>query len=80
MAKELSHPAGLQPYISTSEAAHVLGVHPVAVRRMVAEGRLPGMKVARNWIIPKDALLKFARTYVKGPGRRKPKVQERKQS
>ena len=62
--------------LSTTEAAGILGVHPVAVQQMLRLGRLPGMKVARNWIIPRDALLEFAKTYVKGPGRRKPKAQE----
>ena len=35
------------------------------------------MQVGRNWIIPRDALLEFAKTYVKGPGRRKKKPEER---
>jgi hypothetical protein len=43
---------------------------------MVIQGRLPGIQVARNWIIPRDALLEFAKSYVKGPGRRKPKAQK----
>ena len=33
--------------------------------------RIPAMKVGRNWIIPRGELLEFAKTYVKGPGRRK---------
>lgn len=76
MVKQQIHGAGLQTYLSTGEAARILGVHHVAVRKMVIQGRLPGIQVGRNWIIPRDALLEFAKDYVKGPGRRKPKAQE----
>lgn len=72
------HPsaAGLSEFLSTGQAARILGVAPQAVWLMVINGRLPGMQVGRTWIIPRDALLEFAKTYVKGPGRRKPKAQE----
>lgn len=59
---------GPQEYLSTGEAARILGVHYAAVWQMIQRGRLPGMKVGRNWIIPRDALLEFAKDYVKGPG------------
>ena len=59
--------------VSAAEAARILGVHPVAVGQMLRAGRLRGMKIARNWIIPKEVLKEFARTYVKGPGRRGPR-------
>ena len=80
MSKEAKRGADLGELLSTAEAARILGVHPVAVQQMVKAGRLPGRKVARNWIIPRDALLEFAKTYVKGPGRRKPTAQERRQA
>lgn len=79
MSKGTQKRRDLEELLSTAEAARILGVHPVAVQQMLKGGRLPGRKVARNWIIPRDALLEFAKTYVKGPGRRKPKVQERRQ-
>ena len=79
MAKEQASGERLQEYLSTGEAARILGVHPVAVWQMVKWGRLPGMQVGRNWIIPREALLEFAKTYQKGPGRRKPKAQEGRQ-
>ena len=68
----------LQAYLSTGEAARVLGVHPTAVWQMVKGRRLPALRVGRNWIISRDALLEFARTYQKGPGRRKPKAGDRR--
>lgn len=60
----------MQPYLSTGEAARILGVHPTAVWQMVKLGRLPAIKVGKNWIIPRDVLLEFAKDYVKGPGPR----------
>ena len=80
MGKETQKGADLEAFLSTAEAARILGVHPVAVQQMVKTGRLLGRKVARNWIIPRDALLEFAKTYVKGPGRRKPMAQRRRQA
>ena len=70
----------LHPYVSTGGAAHILDVTHEAISQDVRKGRLPAIRLGRNWAIPRDALLEFARTYVKGTGRRKPKVQERKQS
>ena len=80
MTKELTRGKDLEEFLSTTEAARILGVHPVAVGQMLQKGRLPGRKVARNWIIPRDALLEFAKDYVKGPGRRKPQVEKGRQS
>lgn len=68
MSRERMSEVSEQPYLSTGEAARILGVHPAAVWQMVKWGRLPGMRVGRNWIIPRDALLEFAKGYVKGPG------------
>jgi hypothetical protein len=45
---------------------------------MVKGRRLPAMKVGKNWIISREALLEFARTYQKGPGRRKRKDRDRR--
>ncbi len=72
MDKGIKKGSALEELLSTTEAAQLLGVHPVAVQQMIKTGRLVGRKVARNWIIPREALLEFAKTYVKGPGRRKP--------
>ena len=60
-------------FVSAAEAARILGVHHVAVGQMLRADRLRGMKIARNWIIPREVLEEFAKTYVKGPGRRGPR-------
>jgi len=68
---EEAHHAEAAPYVSTGEAARILGVSPEAVWQNISKGRIPAMKVGRNWIIPRAELLRFAATYIKGPGRRK---------
>ena len=79
MSEEHVEDQELPSYLSTGQAARILNVSPEAVWQMVKGGRLPGMRVARNWIISRDALLEFAKTYQKGPGRRRHKPQERRQ-
>ncbi len=78
MSIEYSSGEVLQAYLSTGEAARILGVHPTAVWQMVKGRRLPAMKVGRNWIISREVLLEFVRTYQKGPGRRKRQDRDRR--
>jgi len=37
--------------LSTSEAAERLGVSSSRVRRLVADGRLPAVRVGKTWVI-----------------------------
>lgn len=60
-------------YLSTGEAARILGISRVAVTLMVQRGRMPAIRVGRGWAIPREALLEFARDYQKGAGGRKPR-------
>lgn len=40
-------------FVSTQEAAELLGIHESRVRALAAEGRIRGaVKVGRAWIIP----------------------------
>ena len=50
-------------YLTTGEAARILGIHPLAVAHICAAGRLPAEKVAYRWLIPRKALEEFAKTY-----------------
>lgn len=43
-------------YVSVPEAARLLVVHPVTVRRAISSGTLPAIRVGRNWRIPFDAI------------------------
>jgi excisionase family DNA binding protein len=66
-------------YLSTGEAARILGVSRVAVTLMVQQGKLPAVRVGRSWAVHRDALLEFARTYIKGAGGRPRKTCEKRQ-
>lgn len=41
------------------EAAKVLGVKPNAIRVWLRQGKLPGKKIGKLWMIPKDAVNTF---------------------
>lgn len=55
--------------VSTSEAASLLGVTPSWVRTLVKRSALPGEKVGRDYLIPKEAVEEFARKPRARPGR-----------
>jgi excisionase family DNA binding protein len=42
--------------ISTSEAAKELGVTTIRVRALISAGRLPALKIGRDWIIRRSDL------------------------
>lgn len=67
-------------YVTTSEAARVLGIHPLAVSHICAAGRLPAEKIAYRWLIPLKALEEFAKTYVPRRGRPRTKRKYTKRS
>ena len=48
-------------------------MHPRAIQRLILQGRLPGEKVANLWLIPRDVVKEFAKTYI--PKRGRPKTQ-----
>jgi excisionase family DNA binding protein len=45
--------------LSTSEAANVLGISANRVRQLIAEGRLPAEKPARDWLLKEKDVRKF---------------------
>lgn len=48
--------------LTAEEAAAILDVHPVTVRKLLREGRLPGVKVGtQQWRIPPAQLEAFMR-------------------
>jgi len=42
--------------ISTKEAAEILGYSEQYIRSLIRKGDLPATKIAKNWIIPLDAV------------------------
>ena len=47
-------------FISTKRAAEILGVNDSRVRQLILGGRLPAMKIGRDWIIREKDLKKVA--------------------
>ena len=61
--------------VSSSEAATVLGIHPFSIQKLIYSGALPAEKIANRWLIPRDALSEFAKTYK--PSRGRPRVKRK---
>jgi excisionase family DNA binding protein len=57
-------------YMTVSDAAERLGIHPESVRRLIRMGRLPAKKFANSWLIERDVLEQFATGYDRRPGNR----------
>ena len=68
-------------YISSLEAARILGVHPMSMQKLFRDGKLRGVKIANRWLIRRADLEEFAKTYVPKVGRprQKRKYTRRKQ-
>ena len=56
-------------YMASSEAARILGMHPLAVQQLIHRGQLPGEMIANRWLIPRAAVEELAKTYVPRKGR-----------
>jgi excisionase family DNA binding protein len=56
-------------YMTSSEAAKTLGVHCVAVGQLVRKGRIPAVKIANRWLIPRAFIEEFSKDYVGRRGR-----------
>jgi len=59
----------------TGEAARILGIHPLAVQKLIYRGQLPAEKIAYRWLIPRAAVEEFAKTYT--PKRGHPRVKRK---
>ncbi len=56
-------------YLTSAEAAKLLGSHAVSVSRLARQGRLPAEKVANRWLIPRALMEEFVKNYVGKRGR-----------
>ena len=56
-------------YIASSEAARVLGIHPMSIQKLFQDGKLRGEKIANRWLVRRADLEEFAKTYVPEVGR-----------
>ena len=59
----------LKDYLSVSEAAVILAIHPGTVKRLCRERRLLADKVHNGWLIHIDEVRSFAKDYKGRRGR-----------
>ena len=67
-------------FVSSSEAAKLLGAAHITVTQLCQGGKLPAIKVANRWLIPRDVLEEFAKTYVPRVGHPRTKRKYTKRS
>ncbi len=56
-------------YMSSPQAARLLGITGVGVAQLVRQGKIPAVKIANRWLIPRAFVEEFARTYEGKRGR-----------
>jgi len=61
--------------ISSAEAASILGIHPLSIQKLIYSGALSAEKIANRWLIPRDELTEFAKTY--NPNRGRPRTKRK---
>lgn len=64
-----------EEYMTTSEAARLLGSHLQVVSHMCSRGLLPAEKIAYRWLIPRAFVEEFSKTYV--PRRGHPRMKRK---
>lgn len=69
-------------YVPSGVAAKMLVIHPMAIQQICRDGRLKAEKYANRWMIRREDLEEFAKTYVPKVGRprQKRKYTRRKQA
>jgi len=67
-------------YISSSQAALVLGAKPITVSQLCQRGELPAEKIANRWLILSTVVEEFAKTYKPQRGRPRTKRKYTKRS
>ena len=56
-------------YVSSPQAAKILRITYVGVAQLARQGKIPAVKIANRWLIPRAFLEEFARTYEGRRGR-----------
>ena len=69
-----------ESYMSSGEAAKLLGIHPLAIQKVICSGRLPAEKIANRWILSREIVEELAKTYVPKRGRPRKKRKYTKRS
>ena len=66
--------------ISSAEAAKILGIHPLSIQKLIYRGVLSADKIANRYLISRDELMEFAKTYNRNRGRPRTKRRYTKRS
>ena len=61
--------------ISSAEAAKILGIHPLSIQKLIYRGVLSADKIANRYLISRDELMEFAKSY--NPHRGRPRTKRR---
>ena len=64
-----------QSVVSSAEAASFLGIHPLSIQKLIYSGSLLAEKIANRWLIQRDELAEFAKTY--NPNRGRPRTKRK---
>ena len=67
-------------YITTVEVAEILGITVAAASRLVRQGRIPGVKIGRVYLVPRASVQEFRKGYVPKRGRPRKKRKYTKRS
>ena len=63
----------VEPLIDAEAAAALLGVHPKTVKRLAAEGAIPGMRIGKLWRFRVSMLDKWLQSQIECSGQPCPK-------
>ncbi len=63
-------PQDLSRYVTTKQAAEMLGVDRTQAARLVKAGKLKGVKLGHDWLVSRDSISKYLQT--KSPKGRPP--------
>ena len=59
----------IDTFIPSVEAAKILGIHPMAIQRLLRDGKIPAVKMANRWLLRRADVEEFGKTYVPAVGR-----------
>lgn len=58
----------LDSYVGVEEVAERLSIHAESVRRLIRQGKLPGIKFGNKWLVDRATLEQYASYYDHRPG------------
>ena len=67
-------------FVTSGEAAKLLGAKHITVTQLCQHGKLPAVKIANRWLIRREELMEFAKTYVPKVGHSRTKRKYTKRS